>query len=29
MAGGLGQTPCKRCVKEMEIEGKVVEGSVP
>ena len=26
MAGGLGLTQCKRCLEEMEIEVKVVDG---
>ena len=29
MAGGLGATQCKRCLEEMDIEVKVVDGSIP
>ena len=29
MVGGLGQMPCKRCLEEMEMEVKVVDGSIP
>ena len=29
MAEGLGPTQCKRCLEEMDIEVKVVDGSIP
>ena len=29
VAGGLGPTQCKRCLEEMDIEVKVVDGSIP